>query len=128
MKRSTTIIIILIIIIAVYYGLRKNNTANTAPAATDTTTQTTVNTPTTQATDQVSIIDSSFSPSTVTVAVGSTVTWTNNDTMAHSVVVDGVVSPTLQTGQTFTHTFSVSGSFDYHCGIHPSMTGSVIVQ
>jgi plastocyanin len=76
------------------------------------------------------IKDFAFSPETVTVKVGSAVTWTNQDSFAHSVKsADGsFVSQDLQQGQTFTAAFNTAGSFAYICGIHNFMTGTVVVQ
>lgn len=68
-----------------------------------------------------------FVPATTTIKTGSTVTWTNNDIVAHSVVGTGFESAVLQPGQTYTKTFSFAGSFDYHCGVHPVMNGTINV-
>lgn len=70
-----------------------------------------------------------FTEQTVTVAAGATVTWTNTDEFAHSVKGAGgsFASEPLSTGDTFTHTFDAAGTFSYVCGIHPSMTGTVVV-
>ena len=80
---------------------------------------------------QVKIDNFSFGPSTLTVPVGATVTWTNQDDVPHTVVsTDGkdIKSPVLDTDQKFTHTFARAGTYDYYCSIHPKMTGKVIVQ
>ena len=69
-----------------------------------------------------------FSPSSVTVGVGDTVTWTNNGTESHDVTGSGLSSGTLQSGQGYSHTFASSGTFNYICSIHPFMKGSVTVQ
>jgi plastocyanin len=76
------------------------------------------------------IKDFAFSPQTVTVKVGGAVTWTNGDGFAHSVKsADGsFVSQDLPPGQSFTATFAAPGTFPYICGIHNSMTGTVVVQ
>ena len=71
-----------------------------------------------------------YDPANVTVVMGmnNTVVWTNNDSTNHTVVaLDGSFSATLQPGQTFTHTFTVPGVYNYHCTIHPFMEGSVVV-
>ncbi|WP_206785576.1 plastocyanin/azurin family copper-binding protein [Amycolatopsis sp. MtRt-6] len=72
-----------------------------------------------------------FSPADLTINVGDTVTWTNHDTAPHNVVVtDGpekFTSPTLQTGQTFSHTFTKAGKYSYYCSIHPDMKATVTV-
>ncbi len=79
--------------------------------------------------DQVTIDNFAFSPGTLTVKAGSTVTWTNRDEEPHTVAAtDGSFhSPGMGTGATFTHTFATAGTFDYVCSIHPSMHGTVVV-
>ncbi|OSC23798.1 amidase [Mycobacterium vulneris] len=79
--------------------------------------------------DQVSIDGFAFAPVTLTVPVGTTVTWTNRDEEPHTVAAsDGSFhSPGMGTGATFTHTFSTAGTFDYVCSIHPMMRGTVVV-
>jgi len=79
---------------------------------------------------EVKIDNFSFGPATLTVPVGTTVTWTNRDDIPHTVVsTDGVFkSKVLDTDEKFSFTFSKAGSFPYFCSIHPKMTGKVIVQ
>jgi plastocyanin len=64
------------------------------------------------------------------VAVGTTVTWTNNDTTAHTSTADNGQwsSGSLAPGQSFSTMMSTSGTFTYHCTIHPGMVGTVTVQ
>jgi plastocyanin len=64
------------------------------------------------------------------VSVGSTVTWTNNDTVSHTSTADagGFDSGILGPGAAFSKTFQSAGSFTYHCAIHPGMVGTVTVQ
>ena len=71
-----------------------------------------------------------FSPDDADVAVGSTVTWTNTDSVAHTSTSDasGWNSGTLNPGARFSFTFQTAGRFQYHCAIHPGMVGSVIVH
>ena len=78
----------------------------------------------------VSIASMSFGPSSTTVTKGATVTWTNNDYTTHTVTADdnSFNSGNLGYGGTFSHTFSNTGTFTYHCSIHPGMTGSVVVN
>ncbi len=80
--------------------------------------------------DAVSIANFSFQPATITVPVGATVTWTNNDSAGHTVTAnDGSFkSDRLESGATFSQTFAKAGSFAYHCSIHPGMTGTVSVH
>ena len=82
------------------------------------------------ATPEVKIDNFSFGPGTLTVAVGTTVTWTNRDDIPHTVVsTDGVFkSKVLDTDEKFSFTFSKAGSYPYFCSIHPKMTGKVVVQ
>ncbi|MEW6035512.1 MAG: cupredoxin family copper-binding protein [Candidatus Micrarchaeota archaeon] len=77
----------------------------------------------------VTIQGFAFSPADLTVAKGTTVTWTNQDSAPHTVKFgDGTESPTLSKGQSYSRTFSEAGEFSYICGIHPSMTGKVKVS
>jgi len=69
-----------------------------------------------------------FAPSPVTVGVGGSVTWTNNDNTAHTSTGSTWNSGTINPGGTFTTTFPSAGTFVYHCTIHPGMTGTVTVQ
>jgi plastocyanin len=79
----------------------------------------------------VSIVDFAFTPKTITVPVGTTVRWTNNGNTPHTVTSTSSPkafdSGTLNSGDTFQHTFTTAGQFPYRCNIHPSMTGMVIV-
>jgi plastocyanin len=75
----------------------------------------------------VSITNNGFRPIGVTVVAGETVTWTNNDTSRHQVVAnDGSFSsPVLAAGQSFSHVFRSGGTFAYHDGVRPRLTGNV---
>src|SRR5215217_770533 len=78
----------------------------------------------------VSIQDFSFSPGQITVAPGTTVTWVNKGTSAHTTTADDGTwgSGTLQQGEDFSFTFDQPGTYTYHCSIHPDMTASVKVS
>ncbi|MEN9558765.1 MAG: hypothetical protein RL141_1134 [Candidatus Parcubacteria bacterium] len=69
----------------------------------------------------------SFVPSSFTIKRGTTVTWTNDDSMDHTVKGSGFDSGMLAPGQSYSHTFNTVGSFDYVCSIHPTMQGTVNV-
>jgi plastocyanin len=71
-----------------------------------------------------------FGPQTLTVPVGTTVTWTNSDDIPHtSVSTEGVFkSKVLDTDEKFSYTFIKAGTYPYYCTIHPKMTGTVVVQ
>ncbi|MET1232039.1 MAG: plastocyanin/azurin family copper-binding protein [Candidatus Limnocylindrales bacterium] len=77
----------------------------------------------------VSIVDFAFTPPDVTVAVDSTVTWTNTGDNTHTVKwSDGTPeSPGLANGATYERTFDTPGTYPYVCGIHGSMAGTVVV-
>ena len=77
----------------------------------------------------VAIKDFAFDPGDASVAAGTAVTWTNEDGAAHRIKSDddSFNSEDLGQGDTFEHTFDAAGTFDYVCGIHPSMTGSITV-
>jgi plastocyanin len=79
--------------------------------------------------NKVSIKNFAFSPADLTVPVGTTVTWTNEDSDAHTVTSGNgpLHSPTLNTGDTYQYTFTKAGTYSYLCSIHPFMTGTVKV-
>jgi plastocyanin len=81
------------------------------------------------ATDSVNIKNFAFSPATVTVTAGSTVVWTNQDSIQHDITFNGgsIVSSVLNHNDTFSHTFPTAGTYHYICSIHPFMHGTVIV-
>ena len=95
-----------------------------------TSTAATVPTPQPADATAVAIRDFAFDPPMITVKAGATVTWTNGDSFAHSVKsADGsFVSQDLQSGQTYSTGFAAPGTFPYVCGIHNSMTGTVVVE
>jgi plastocyanin len=78
------------------------------------------------AANAVNIDNFAFVPATVTVKVGSTVTWTNKDEDPHTVVADGGAFRSEARG-TYSFTFPTAGTFDYVCSIHPFMRGNVVV-
>jgi plastocyanin len=85
--------------------------------------------PSPQGGTSVSISDFKFNPATLTVPVGTTVTWTNEDEEPHTIAAkDGSFrSPGMDTHGNYTYKFTAPGSFDYICSIHPFMTGTVVV-
>lgn len=81
-------------------------------------------------TQQVSIDNFTFSPPTITVPAGTTVTWTNHDDVPHTVTADDKLfhSSALDTDDHYTHLFDVPGNYPYFCAVHPHMTGRIIVK
>jgi plastocyanin len=71
-----------------------------------------------------------YAPDTLNVAVGTTVTWMNTDSVSHTSTSNatgwnsGIVGP----GGQFSFAFQAAGSFQYHCAIHPGMVGTVVVR
>jgi LPXTG-motif cell wall-anchored protein len=82
------------------------------------------------ASGSVAIADFSFSPASITIDQGDSVTWTNNGPTAHSATANGGEFNTgiLKAGQSSSHTFSQAGTFSYFCQPHPFMKGTVVVQ
>jgi plastocyanin len=78
----------------------------------------------------ITIESFAFEPATLTVDAGTTVTVTNDDSAAHTWTADDGEFDVadLSPGDTGTHTFDDAGSFAYHCEIHPSMKGTVVVE
>ena len=79
---------------------------------------------------EIAIDNFSFGPQTLTIPVGTTVTWTNRDDIPHTVVsTDGVFkSKVRDTGEKFSYTFGKAGTYSYFCSVHPKMAGKVVVQ
>ena len=71
-----------------------------------------------------------YTPDEVTVAVGTTVIWTNTDSISHTSTSDanGWNSGTVAPGGNFSFAFQTTGTFPYHCAIHPGMVGTVVVR
>lgn len=82
-----------------------------------------------QAAAEVQVVDFAFEPGTLTVPVGTTVTWTNAGNRPHTVTSDDDTfdSGRLDPGETFSQTFDLAGTFAYHCGFHPEMQGAIVV-
>jgi len=79
---------------------------------------------------KIRIENFAFNPPTVTVPVGSTVTWTNNDGTLHTVTSATKVfsSAGLDQGGVFAYTFTNPGTYPYYCKLHPHMTGMIVVK
>jgi plastocyanin len=78
----------------------------------------------------VNISGNKFDPAELAVDVGTTVTWSNNDSVTHTITgANGIFnSGDLKSGQNFGYTFNEPGTFDYTCTIHPGMKGTVTVK
>lgn len=69
-----------------------------------------------------------FQPAEITIRKGETITWNNQDSVAHTVTGSAFQSELLSTGQSFSQIFSEEGTFEYICKPHPYMKGKIIVQ
>ena len=77
----------------------------------------------------VSIDNFTFQPPTTVVKVGTTVKWTNHDDIPHTVVSAGKFrSKPLDTGDSYSFTFTSAGDYPYFCSLHPHMTGMIRVE
>ncbi|RDS84782.1 hypothetical protein DWU98_02125 [Dyella monticola] len=79
----------------------------------------------------VGIQNFAFVPKTLTVPIGTRVVWTNRDEEPHVVTSAGATFPSskaLDSGDSYTVTFSKPGTYTYYCSIHPMMVGTIIVQ
>ena len=94
-------------------------------------------TPTTQAPsgglNAIEIKNFAFSPAILTIKTGTTVTWMNQDGAVHQIASDAgtpvaFTSDTLANGASYQFTFTQPGTYTYHCTVHPSMKGTIIVQ
>ena len=93
----------------------------------------TTTTPASTGGNSISIKNFAFDPSSLTVKTGTVVTWVNQDGASHTIVSDAgspaaFSSDSLSTGASFPFTFTQPGTYTYHCSIHPSMKGTIIVQ
>ena len=98
----------------------------TAPQATNTPPQHTTPPPLQAA--KIEIVEFTFYPAEVAIVKGGTVTWSQKDSIKHTVTGSDFDSGELGQGQTFSHTFNEAGTFDFWCKIHSSMRGKVIVK
>ena len=85
-------------------------------------------------TQKISISNFAFSPVTITVKPGTTITWTNQDSAPHNVKADQASdatpnfgSETLAQGESYSYTFASTGTFNYHCSFHAMMKATVNV-
>lgn len=124
------VVIIIVILIAggIYIGTRSSS-----PAPITTTGQDNPSSlaPTGVNTEKIQIKSFAFSPETLTIKAGTEVEWTNLDQAPHTVVSNSgseISSPSLSKGQTYAVLFNKPGTYEYHCSVHPSMKGTIIVK
>jgi plastocyanin len=81
--------------------------------------------------DAVSIDNFTFTPASLTVKAGTTVTWTNRDDIPHGIAASNnefKKSKALDTDDNFSFTFTTPGTYKYFCYIHPHMVGTIVVE
>ena len=113
-------------------GVKKSSTSTIVPTKSPTVSVPKTLTPTPampRAPHLITIKNFAFSPSSITVQKGDNVNWGNEDSAPHTVTFQdgGLSSWTLSTDESFNRNFNTVGTFTYHCNLHPSMTGTVIV-
>ncbi len=131
MKKGISLAVIVIVVaiaIGLTLGHKKTITEPATPSPATSASKPSVATSETA----VSIKDFAFSPQSVSVKKGTAVTWTNNDSAAHTVTFDDTAlssasSGNLAKGATFSHTFDTAGTFKYHCAYHANMIATVVV-
>lgn len=126
LKKIVLVIILLLIVLGAAFLFLNNAKTNQAPVQVQTNQQTNQQVEVSQ--NSVSIKDFAFNPSVLNVKQGETVTWTNEDSATHRIKSDKFNSQDLNQGDKFEFTFKDKGTFDYTCGIHPSMKGEIVVK
>ncbi len=79
---------------------------------------------------KVTIDNFTFTPQSVTIKAGTTVTWVNQDDIPHTVMATEKAfrSKVLDTDNTYSFTFTSAGTYQYFCSLHPHMTGTIVVE
>jgi len=128
MKKILIILLILAVAGSVFYFLFGRKTSE--PASPEATPPSPVSTE--SAEETILIQNFSFIPSQIKVKVGTIVTWKNEDNAPHSIVSDPAgeefESAVFASGEKYFFKFQKVGSYNYHCGIHPSMKGEIIAE
>ncbi|OGD63448.1 hypothetical protein A2160_02110 [Candidatus Beckwithbacteria bacterium RBG_13_42_9] len=76
----------------------------------------------------ITISNFSFNPATLTIPAGTEVTFTNNDSVTHTVTGTNLDSGDIAPGDSYKHVFTDPGTYGYNCSIHPNMKGTIIIQ
>jgi plastocyanin len=139
-KYIIVLVVVLLIIVGGFYFFSNQNPGSSLPANTqnqnliDNNVTTTPKTPAPKpipiintVVHNVSISNFAFVPATITVRKGETIVWTNKDSTPHTVTGGDLLSNPLGQGETYSFAYDKTGTFAYHCSIHPSMKGTVIV-
>lgn len=126
-NKTILIIIFIIVVVGGIYLLNKGNSTPTKQPVQSAQPTSQISQPTVS-TDTITIRNFAFTPGTLTVKQGAKVTWVNEDSVAHKIKADAFNSTNLNQGDKYEFVFNDKGTFDYICGIHPSMTGKIVVE
>jgi len=104
-------IFLLVIVVFLFTNCKKETTSPTSP-------------------NEVFMTNSAFNPVSITVSNGTTITWTNKESMIHTVTSDSLFfnSGDMGKDKTFSYTFNKPGTYPYRCIYHSNMKGTVVVQ
>jgi amicyanin len=126
------VFILIVLIIGLFFGCTQEaNTQNNNLTSTDLNKNVDIKNPTGTNSVEVTIQGFAYKPAELIITPGTTVTWTNLDSVAHTVTSDNgseLNSELFGKDGKYSHTFNSIGTFDYHCAPHPSMKGKVVVQ
>lgn len=135
MKKAAILILVVVVLAVGGWVIFDNNSKPNNNSAGGSNTNPTPNSnQSTPSTGTINITENMiFTPSQISIQKGGTVTWTNNDDETHTVINDlsnvgGPASGNIEPGESYSFTFNNTGSFQYHCSIHPAMRGTIVVQ
>lgn len=140
MNRNKLLIVVIVVLVAtgVVVGVvalttgSKDKTADMTHTMTMNKTTQKPNTQKAVEADTVTIRDFAYSPAAIKVKVGTKVTWTNQDSVSHTITADEPSSDApdsqlLSKGESYSFTFNKAGTYNYHCQLHPYMKATVVV-
>ena len=138
MKKNNTIVVLSVVLVVaivgvVSYAVSQNGSMDSSMSMSQQSgSGSSTNAADAEATDKVTIADYKFAPAAITVKKGTTVTWTNQDTVKHNVVTEdgapeAIDGKLIGKGETYSYTFNKTGTYNYFCEPHPYMKASVIV-
>jgi len=137
MKKIVLFLILLAAVLLISGCVQQPQQPTATPTATPVATTQVATTAAPAQTNVITIKNSAFSPPTLTIKAGTTVTWINEDSEPHKVTSDPhpahtdlpeLVSGDLSKGQSYNFTFTKTGTFGYHCHLHPFMKGQIVVE
>lgn len=134
MVKWTTLLIIAAVVIVAVIGIKLaiNPSSDVPSTSSNTESAASANTPVQEGIIEMKIENFAFVPSELKIKVGSKVTWVNKDSTPHIIASDFqgravLSSEMLGQGDSYSHVFDEAGTYDYHCSIHTSMKGRIVV-